>query len=256
VTFGEARRIIVQVDGGNIRQAQVILMAHAFDLDNRARRLTYFYPNCEKCKDFLRIFEAATLSLAQENYISAFFAIMPLVEGLLLRWMGHGAAQRKPDFGTIKSFVSSRIAHIKAQIPNWLASDNLKAVAEFQMEFTEKILLSHVFENHLTRISDLNRHLALHLLDVPDFCNSFNVAQLWIIIDNMVDCILWDEGHYGKAWNDQFNDSEVAKRRMYEMAFHAARIFPSPPSRFSDDINSKNNDLYARWVRAELARIA
>lgn len=68
VTFDEARRIITQVDAGNIRQAQVILMAHAFDLDNRARRLTYFYPTCDKCKDFLRIFEAATLSLAQENY--------------------------------------------------------------------------------------------------------------------------------------------------------------------------------------------
>jgi hypothetical protein len=199
VTFDEARRIIGQVDAGKIRQAQVILMAHAFDLDNRAiRRLTYFYPSCDKCQDFLRIFEAATLSLAQENY-AAFFAIMPLVEGLLLRWMGHVAAQLRPNFGQIKAFIATRIGQIKAQIPNWQASDNLKAVAEFQMEFTEKILVSHIFENHLRRISDLNRHLALHLLDVPNFCNSFNVAQLWIIIDNMVDCILWDEGHYGKA---------------------------------------------------------
>ena len=133
-----------------------MIMAHAFNLDNRARRLTYFYPNCSKCNDFISIFQAATLSLAQENYISTFFTIMPVVEGLLLRWMGHTSNQNKPTFSQIKSFVTARIAQLKSQLPNLPASDNLRTIAEFQMDYTEQVLISHLFERHLNRISDLN----------------------------------------------------------------------------------------------------
>jgi hypothetical protein len=248
ITFARAQEIVDAIDSQDFRKAESLVMAHAFDLRNRAIRLTYFYRNCSKCDDLLRLFESATLAVFQDNFIAAFFTLMPLVEGLVLRWMAYDAKSQRPSFAKIKSFVTARSVHIRQSVLQAKDSNNLHTVADFQMEHLDALVHSHLFENHLGRISNLNRHLALHLMDVPNFSNSLNTSQLLIVIDNIIDAILWDEGNYAKAWSEQFNDEHRGTRRMYEMAFQAARLSPNGYFRFARDINEQNQDYYSRWV--------
>jgi hypothetical protein len=250
ITFKEAEDIAEFVRKGDPRRAKILFMSHVFLNDVRAA-LAYHYKACTPLSDLYLVIESATLALFQENYIAAYLTLMPVIEGTILRWMGFNPANTKPPFADVKAFLAAKLPEVRKKIETANASDNLKEVALAQAEYLEAVIKTHLFEQHLKRISDFNRHLAGHLIGKPEYCNSFNLATLFVLFDNLVDMILWDIGQYGPTWSEEFSDKRREARRMYNMFFEAARTAPPPHFRLARDINAQNQDYFARWF-AEL----
>ena len=47
-------------------------------------------------KDFDKIVDAALICYYRENYISSFLTLVPVIEGILLKWIGYDNTQEKP----------------------------------------------------------------------------------------------------------------------------------------------------------------
>lgn len=55
-------------------------------------------------KEFSKLIDAATLSFYRENYFSAYLTLVPVIEGILLRWLGFEGLGKKPEFKDLRKF--------------------------------------------------------------------------------------------------------------------------------------------------------
>jgi hypothetical protein len=67
------------------------------------------FENLPAFHHFTPLVEAAIVAYYQENYISAFLTLVPVVEGLILRWEGFDGTgpEPKPDFEAVRKFVDN-----------------------------------------------------------------------------------------------------------------------------------------------------
>ena len=65
------------------------------------------FEELEHFKIFSKLLHAANISLYRENYISCYLTLIPIVEGIIIRWMGYKETDEKPDFETIRKFFQN-----------------------------------------------------------------------------------------------------------------------------------------------------
>lgn len=145
----------------------------------RFEKLEHFTP-------FSKLLHAANISYYRENYISCYLTLIPIVEGIIIRWMGYKESDEKPDFETIRKFFQN--SHTRQPYPHNILFHKIYC------EVCNKILNSHLFKPTSTgnSFADFNRHVASHLLNDNDFATKENCIRLYILLDSMTEIFIYE----------------------------------------------------------------
>jgi len=128
-------------------------------------------------KPVSKLIDAATLSYFRQNYISCYLTLVPVIEGILLRWLGYGGGADKPEFEKLKRFF--RNGYQRQPMP-W----NIQFHEIFSRGCGD-LLEQHFFRDSSrgTAHARFNRHLAAHLLEDGTFATKQNCLRLFMLLD-------------------------------------------------------------------------
>lgn len=137
-------------------------------------------------KSFVHLIEAATLCFYRENYVSSYMTLLPVAEGVILRWSGYSGHGDKPEFEEIRKFFSK--SHTRQPCPGNPLFHDVFARA------CDKIVKEHLYKPSQQGIahSNFNRHLAAHLLNDSQFATKENCIRLFLLIDIMSELYLYE----------------------------------------------------------------
>lgn len=155
----------------------------------RARLLTGMYMKVPLCAEFAYVIDASYFAYARGNYVAAFLAIVPIVEGLLLRWRGHRSA-------TLASPPIAEAAKWVRETPKRNPLLATPLLADSWAESCSYILEHHFYKN--TQLgsghNNFNRHLTLHMLEDRRFCSPDNLMRAFLLLDVLTWLYLCEQG--------------------------------------------------------------
>lgn len=137
---------------------------------------------------FAPLVDAAIIAYYQDNYVSSFLTLVPVVEGLILRWSGFDGtgSDAKPDFETVRKFVGN----------SYLRQPNPGNVLfhEVYVKASQAILTNHLYLNSGTgsAYANFSRHLAAHLLNNGTFATQPNCVRLLILLDALLEVYYYE----------------------------------------------------------------
>jgi hypothetical protein len=158
-------------------------------------------------KIFAKLIDAATLSYYRTNFISCYLTLVPVVEGILIRWMGYSDSVEKPQFEDIRKFFQN--SHQRQPCPGNILFHNIYAKA------CHAILNKHFYKptDTGTSYANFNRHVASHLLNDNQFATRENCIRLFILIDAMTEIFCYEsrqnDPRFNLGPNDIDHDIEV-----------------------------------------------
>jgi len=132
-------------------------------------------------KSFVHLIEAATICFYRENYLSSYMTLLPVAEGVILRWSGFSGQGGKPEFEEIRKFFSK--SHTRQPCPGNPLFHEVFAKA------CDKIINEHLYKPSQRGVAhaNFNRHLAAHLLNDSQFATKENCIRLFLLIDIMTE---------------------------------------------------------------------
>lgn len=135
---------------------------------------------------FVHLIEAATLCYYRENYLSSYMTLLPVAEGVILRWSGYNGHGDKPEFEEIRKFFSR--SHTRQPCPG------NPLFYEVFSKACDKIINEHLYKPSQRGVAyaNFNRHLAAHLLNDSQFANKENCIRLFLLIDIMTELFLYE----------------------------------------------------------------
>ncbi|WP_284085625.1 hypothetical protein [Acinetobacter pittii] len=141
-------------------------------------------------KSFINIIESAVISYYRGNFIGSYLTLIPVVEGVISRWLGYCGTGEKPTFDVQKKFFSN--AYQRQPCPSNILFYDVFSKA------CDKLLTEHLFKNSQEgdAYSNFNRHLAAHLLNDSQFATRENCVRLFLLLDLMSELYLY-EAHCG-----------------------------------------------------------
>lgn len=141
-------------------------------------------------KSFVHIIESAVISYYRGNFIGSYLTLIPVVEGVMLRWPGYCEICVKPTFDVLKKFFSK--AYQRQPCPSNVLFYDVFSKA------CDQLLTEHLFKNSQEgdAYSNFNRHLAAHLLNDSQFATRENCVRLFLLLDLMSELYLY-EAHCG-----------------------------------------------------------
>ncbi|WP_421833907.1 hypothetical protein ACOQNJ_11440 [Acinetobacter baumannii] len=137
-------------------------------------------------KSFVYIIESAVISYYRGNFIGSYLTLIPVVEGVMLRWLGYFGTGKKPTFPDLKTFFSN--SYQRQPCPgNVLFYDVFSKACD-------KLLTEHLFKDSQDgdAYSNFNRHLAVHLLSDSQFATRENCVRLFLFLDLMSELYLYE----------------------------------------------------------------
>lgn len=136
--------------------------------------------------NFVSIVDAASLSYYRKNYISCYLTLIPLIEGIIIRWMGYESGKPKPEFEEIRKFFKN--SHKRQPCPGNILFHNIF------VKVADKILNNHLYKPSTTgrAYSNFNRHVASHLLNDDPFATEENCIRLFMLLDLMTEIFLYE----------------------------------------------------------------
>ena len=137
-------------------------------------------------KEFSTIIDAAVISYYRKNYISSYLTLVPVIEGILLRWLGYSGVGEKPRFDDLRNFFSN--SHVRQPCPG------NALFYEVYIKACDKLLKDHLYKpsDKGSAYSNFNRHLAAHLLSNSEFATQDNCVRLFNIIDVMTEIFYYE----------------------------------------------------------------
>ncbi|WNV05026.1 hypothetical protein RP726_01100 [Candidatus Methylospira mobilis] len=164
-------------------ESQLLLLIEDMTLEPRVRalqnvgRIRHF----AAFKEFASFVEAATLCYYRGNFASAYLTLVPVIEGIILRWSGYQGIGEKPEFEEIRKFFG--IPHVRQPCPgNPLFHDVFCRACD-------KIVNDHLYQpsQRGTAYAEFNRHQASHLLRDTTFATRENCIRLFLLLDTMAE---------------------------------------------------------------------
>lgn len=146
-------------------------------------------------KEFSKIIDSATISYYRGNYIGSYLTLIPVIEGVVLRWLGYSGVGKKPEFEELRKFF--RNPHLRQPCPGNVLFYDVYSKA------CDKLITEHLFKpsDKGDAYSNFNRHLAAHLLNNSQFATKDNCIRLFLLLDVMTELY-----HYETYCNDpRFN---------------------------------------------------
>ena len=172
-------------------EKKIILLIERFNMHPtwRARQKQGRFNKYDAFKEFDKIVDAGLHCYYQENYISCFLTLVPVIEGVLLRWNRYFGVGEKPGFEDYRKFF--RQGHQRQPCPS-----NIQFHKIFS-EVCHKIINKTLYKptQNGDAYGDFNRHLALHLLKPSNFGTKSNCIRLFVLLDFMSE-IYWYEGKF------------------------------------------------------------
>lgn len=167
------------------------------------------FENCPAFQSFTPLVEAAIISYYQENYISSFLTLVPIVEGLILRWNGFDGTgpEPKPDFEAVRKFVGN--SYLRQPNPGNVLFHDVYVRA------SQAILTNHLYLNSGTgsAYANFSRHLAAHLLSNGTFATQPNCIRVFILLDALLTVYTYETK---PAKDPRFHVDELALQRDVE----------------------------------------
>lgn len=153
-------------------------------------------------KEFNQIIDAALICYYRRNYISCFLTLVPVIEGVLLRWSGYDGSVDKLNFENYRAFFKNGAR--RNPCPG-----NVLFYEVFS-KLCDNVLNKHLYKPTTSGDSygDFNRHLALHLLKTPEFGTRNNCIRLFMLLDNMTEIYLYEEGFNDPRFGLKVEDFE------------------------------------------------
>lgn len=135
---------------------------------------------------FAKIIDASTISYYRTNFISCYLTLLPVIEGIIIRWMGYNETNLKPEFEGIRKFFKN--SYKRQPCPTSILFHNVYIKA------CDKILNEHFYRPTSTgdAYANFNRHVASHILNDNNFATRENCIRLFILLDAMTE-IYWME---------------------------------------------------------------
>jgi hypothetical protein len=137
-------------------------------------------------KEFAHFVEAATLCYYRANYAASYLTLVPVIEGIILRWSGYQGVGEKPEFEEIRKFFGS--PYVRQPCPgNPLFHDVFCRACD-------KIINDHLYQpsQRGTAYAEFNRHQASHLLRDTTFATRENCIRLFLLLDTMAEIYLYE----------------------------------------------------------------
>ncbi|WPM84411.1 hypothetical protein QNH14_16730 [Apirhabdus apintestini] len=93
-------------------EAQTISFIDSIIMDTRLRALQQQgrFEAFSAFKPLARYIEAAALAFYSGNVISAFLTLVPVIEGIILRWSGYQQGGKKLSFADLRTFLHADIS--------------------------------------------------------------------------------------------------------------------------------------------------
>ncbi|MCT7567024.1 hypothetical protein [Aliarcobacter butzleri] len=187
-TMTDYKRVQILLEDMPNNETTLLALVEEITMNPRIRalqkkgRFEHFQPFIE----FVDFIEAATLCYFRGNYISSYLTLVPIAEGIILRWLGYSGQGKKPDFETIRKFFSN--SHTRQPCP----SNPL--FHEVYTKVCDKIFNEHLYKpsEQGQAYANFNRHLAAHLLDSSQFTTKENCIRLFLLIDTMTELYYYE----------------------------------------------------------------
>lgn len=162
-----------------IGKASLDARMRALQKKGRIEKFDYFKP-------FNRIIDAAIVSYYRTNFISCYLTLIPVIEGVIIRWMGYTESETKPEFEEIRKFFKN--SAMRQPCPS-----NIQFHQVF-VKACDMILNNHFYRptNAGKSYSNFNRHVASHLLNDDHFATRENCIRLFILLDTMTEIYLYE----------------------------------------------------------------
>lgn len=171
----------------------------------RFEKLDYF-------KFFSTIIDAALLSYYRSNFISCYLTLIPVIEGIIIRWMGFNKSEEKPDFEKVRKFFVN--SGMRQPCPHNILFHNVYVQA------CNKILNLHFYKPTDTAgnsHNSFNRHIASHLLDDDIQATKENCIRLFILLDVMTEIFVYESRTPDPRFNLESKDISSEIHLLSEM---------------------------------------
>lgn len=137
---------------------------------------------------YLKIIQATTLCYYQQNFISCYLTLLPCIEGIIQRWRGLTSINNRKGSGfqDLKCFFKNGFKR------NPCPSNPI--FYEIFIETADQLLVENFFLNNAqgNGFENFNRHIALHMIDEPNYLTQSNCIRLFTLLDLMLE-IYWYE---------------------------------------------------------------
>ena len=214
-TKSDIRAALILLPGMPQSENQLMLLIEGMTLEPRIRalqnigRIRHFLV----FKEFSYLVEAATLCYYRGNYASSYLTLVPVIEGIILRWSGYQGIGEKPEFEEIRKFFGS--PHVRQPCPgNPLFHDVF-------CKACNKIINDHLYQPSQcgAAYAEFNRHQASHLLRDRTFATRENCIRLFLLLDTMAEIYLYETNCNDPSWNLTNDDtrSEVTLYRALQL---------------------------------------
>lgn len=223
-TVAEAKRVqeLLKESPPDVGEASKIIFAAIMQPRMRALQLVGRFMKIEPFSEFAYFIDSATIAYYRGNVAAAFLTIVPVIEGVILRWFGYpNTVAKKPDYEKTKKFIGRSIYRQPIPLmPNFLESYVFAA---------NEILVNHLYKNSETGAAheDFNRHLALHMLDNKNFYSHDNVMRAFLLLDLLSEIYICEKRISDPRWNTQRTE-EAPHEKAYISAIFQQHLGESP----------------------------
>lgn len=187
-TNGELKAISDLVDNLPTTEDEIIKIIGRATLHPRLRALQKKgrIEKFEYFKVFSKLIDAAILSYYRTNFISCYLTLLPIIEGIIIRWMGYTETSAKPKFEDVRKFFKKSAQ--RQPCPYNILFHNVYVKA------CDKILNNHFYKPTTSGNSwaNFNRHVASHLLNDDQFGTKENCIRLFILLDAMTEIFVYE----------------------------------------------------------------
>lgn len=213
-TVAEAKKVqeLLKENPPNVEEASKIIYATIMQPRMRALQLVGRFMKIPLFAEFAYFIDSATVAYFRGNVAAAFLTVVPVIEGLILRWYGFPTTiPKKPDYEKTKKFIGRSFYRQPIPLmPNFVES---------YVETANEILVNHLYKNSETGAAhnDFNRHLALHMLDNKNFYSHDNVMRAFMLLDLLSEIYICEKRISDPRW-----DTKNAEEIPHETAYIAA----------------------------------
>jgi hypothetical protein len=216
----------------NLIEAQRIIFSAVMDPRIRAIQLVGRFMKLPPFDEFAYLIDAAALSFYRGNIPSAFMTLLPVIEGVLLRWQGFpGTRVKKPKFKeTIRFIADSADRQPMPLLPLFFDS---------WVQTVKTIMKDHLYRDTGTGPSfdAFNRHLALHLLEDQKFCTNENVTRAFLLVDLLSELYICEKRIKDPRWKTK-REEEDPHTKAYRDAL-MTQTFPNQPEKILTKTHNK-----------------
>jgi hypothetical protein len=176
----------------NLPASEADIMDHiglfTMDFNRRVHQKIGRFEHFFYFKTFSKLIDAAVLCYYRMNFISCYLTLVPVIEGIIIRWMGYSESDAKPEFEDIRKFF--RHSHVRQPSPGNILFHQVYVKA------CDKILNEHFYRptTNGNSYANFNRHIASHLLNDSQFATRQNCMRLFLLLDTMTE-IYYYESH-------------------------------------------------------------